>query len=193
MSKAILAVILAVLSWFTAESHADAEMAEALGARAYDRAEWPHWIDEDRDGQTTRQEVLAEESIVAPVWTPDERRVAAGVWICPFTGERVTNPHELDIDHLIPLAYAARHGGESWSRAQKRRFANDLSHPSHLVAVVARANRAKGSRGPASWMPDYDRCGYAQAWAFECMVHAPEGLACGLTDWRSIGRALREC
>ena len=134
---------------------------------AYDRGEWRHWIDEDRDCQDTRQEALIEES-VSPIEykDTDQCRVASGEWNGPYTGERFTDPSALDVDHMVPLGNAHRSGGWAWSEGSKRLYANNLSYEGHLIAVQNSANRAKGADGPEEWRPP-DRgywCQYATDW-----------------------------
>jgi hypothetical protein len=111
--------------------------------------------------------VLIAESEV-PVEFTDERhcKVRLGRWTCPYTGRVVTDPAELDIDHVVPLENANAAGGWKWSAVRKREFANYLTRPEQLVAVVASANRAKGSRGPDEWLPPNVpfRCRYVVAW-----------------------------
>ena len=47
----------------------------------YDRGEWKHWTDADRDCQDARQEVLIEESLEAVTFETDSKcRVATGSW-----------------------------------------------------------------------------------------------------------------
>ncbi len=137
------------------------------GPGRYVRDDWhARWIDADRDCQNTRHEVLIDESL-EPV-TLDARgcRVVAGKWLDPYTGRTFTDPRELDIDHLVPLAEAHRSGGAEWPRSRKRRFGNDLSSPDTLVAVSSRANRSKGARDPARWMPPNaaHHCEYVRRW-----------------------------
>jgi hypothetical protein len=133
----------------------------------YARRTWRHWIDADHDCQDTRDEVLIAESEV-PVEYADPRhcKVTRGRWTCPYTGNVVTDPAELDIDHVVPLENAHVSGGWRWSSERKRAFANDLEHPEHLIAVLARANRQKGSKSPERWMPPNRafRCNYIEAW-----------------------------
>ena len=57
------------------------------------------------------------------------------------------------IDHMVAFGNLHHSGGWTWSREQKRQYANDLSCDNHLIAVQAAANRAKGSRSPAEWTP----------------------------------------
>lgn len=133
----------------------------------YVRSDWPHWSDADGDCQSTRFEVLIEESAVEPTLSDDGCRVVAGRWLDPFTGVVVTDPSDLDVDHLVPLANAHASGGWAWDRELRRSFANDLDHPEALVAVTSSANRSKGSRGPDEWRPPATEfwCEYATGWA----------------------------
>ena len=134
---------------------------------AYDRDEWRHWIDEDRDCQDTRQEVLIEEAVSSVEYTDSDRcRVESGEWNGPYTGETFTNPRDLDVDHMVPLANAHRSGGWAWSEDRKRQYANDLYYGGHLIAVQNSANRAKGADGPEEWRPPDEGywCQYATDW-----------------------------
>ena len=133
----------------------------------YDRREWRHWTDEDGDCQDARQEVLIAESTVPVIYTEaDQCRVESGRWTGPYTGTVVTDPGDLDIDHMVPLANAHKSGGWMWSKERMSEYANSLAYPGHLIATTARANRSKGARGPDEWRPpnrDY-WCEYALAW-----------------------------
>jgi hypothetical protein len=133
---------------------------------AYNRAEWQHWIDADGDCQDTRQEVLIEESLVAPTLDARGCRVVSGMWRDEYTGAVFTDPSDLDIDHRVPLAAAHRSGGWAWDPARKRAYANDLRDPAHLVAVSGSANRSKSDRGPDAWRPPLRDSWwhYANAW-----------------------------
>ena len=134
----------------------------------YDRGEWRHWRDADRDCQDARQEALIEESLTPVVFkTEDECRVESGNWVGPYTGTEVTDPSKLDIDHMVPLANAHRSGGWQWDRDRKAEYANNLDYPDHLIATTSAANRAKGSDGPEDWRPPDESywCEYAIDWA----------------------------
>lgn len=169
---AVATLALLVTGCSAAESVAPfrrAPIAKHLGESAppYDRKSWRHWIDADRDCQDTRTEVLVAESL-EPVEFADAYhcRVRRGRWACPYTGRTVTDPAELDIDHLVPLQNAHRSGGWRWPPEKKAHYSNDLDHNEHLVAVLASANRAKGSKGPESWLPSNARfiCEYVREW-----------------------------
>ena len=134
---------------------------------AYDRDSWRQWVDEDGDCQDARQEALIAESR-SPVTFKSSRncKVASGTWVGPYTGVEFTDPSDLDIDHMVPLANAHRSGAWAWDAAEKRAYANDLSYAGHLIATSASANRSKGSRGPADWKPSLQSywCTYAVDW-----------------------------
>lgn len=138
----------------------------SVQAPDYNRKEWRHWIDEDRDCQNTRQEVLIQES-EEPVTYKNGKQcsVATGRWTDPYTGSVIVDPGLLDIDHVVALRDAHDSGGHAWDAEKKRAFANDLTE-AHLIAVHRSANRSKGSKGPDEWLPpnpEY-RCAYVEAW-----------------------------
>ena len=132
----------------------------------YDRELYEHWTDADGDCLDTRQEVLIAESQSPPKLDSTGCRVLEGLWFDPYTGQHVTDPSRLDIDHLIPLAEAHRSGARSWTPEERRLFANDLLHPDALIAVTAASNRSKGDRDPALWLPPNEsyRCQYVRQW-----------------------------
>jgi hypothetical protein len=131
----------------------------------YERKEWKHWIDSDKDCQDARQEVLIAESYEAVTYE-DERqcRVATGLWKDPYTGQEFRTPYDLDVDHVVSLRDAHDSGGYAWGSDQKEAFANDLDHPMALRAVAKGANRSKGSKGPDQWLPPNPefRCQFIQ-------------------------------
>ncbi|MDG5473219.1 HNH endonuclease family protein [Jeotgalibacillus sp. ET6] len=126
----------------------------------YSRDEFPHWIGQG-GGCDTRQLVLQRDADYFSGDCP----VTSGKWYSYFDGITVYSPSELDVDHVVPLAEAWRSGASSWTEAQRREFANDLSGP-HLIAVTASVNRSKGDQDPSTWQPPrYSaHCGYAKWW-----------------------------
>ena len=137
------------------------------GEVRYDRSEWKHWTDADRDCQDARQETLIAESTVPVEFkTGDRCKVATGRWIAPYTGTAVENPSDLDIDHMVPLYNAHQSGGWRWSAERKEEYANYLGYPGHLIAATASANRQKGADGPEEWRPPDETywCRYALDW-----------------------------
>jgi hypothetical protein len=135
------------------------EAARSSYSTLYDRDDWGGWIDEDGDCQNTRAEILIRDSQTQVSF--DGCRVVSGLWNLPYTGGSTTSASQIDIDHIIPLKWAHGHGGDRWSDARKRAFAND---PDNLLATSSSANRSKGAKGPDQWMPAINRCSYAQRW-----------------------------
>lgn len=120
-------------------------------AEGYDRDDWKHWTDEDRDGQDTRQEVLAAESLAATVVA--NGRIREGRWQSIYDGQEITVAGDLDVDHVVALAEAHQSGGWAWNALTKELYANDLRTADHLIAVSKGSNRSKGARDPAEWLP----------------------------------------
>ena len=159
----------------------------------YDRGEWRHWIDEDRDCQNARQEVLIAESTAAVTFqSGDQCRVESGRWQGPYTGEMVTDPMALDIDHMVPLENAHRSGGWAWDRERKREFANSLDYDNHLIAAIASANRSKGSKGPEKWRPPLESywCVYAVDWV---TIKRDWGLSVTEAEFAALSEMLATC
>lgn len=116
----------------------------------YDRDLFGGWNDADGDCQNTRHELLAALSTGPVTLTADDCRVVHGRWNDPYTNRIYSNARDLDIDHLVPLAYAWSRGAHRWPAQKRIAFAND---PVNLFAVDASANRQKGAAGPTEWMP----------------------------------------
>lgn len=132
----------------------------------YHRDRFGSWVDADGDGCDTRAEVLIAESRVRAQVDPAGCRVVAGDWLSAYDGYSTTDPSELEIDHVVPLAEAWRSGAWAWGPARRVAFANDLDEPRALAAVTAAANQAKRDRDPAAWQPSNRDawCDYADAW-----------------------------
>lgn len=119
-------------------------------SRQYSRSAFTHWTDDDSDCLNTRHELLNDLSTGPVTTTDDGCLVLRGRWNDPYSGEVFFDSSRLDIDHLIPLAWAWRHGAANWSSQERRKFAND---PVNLFAVKRELNRSKGAQGPQDWLP----------------------------------------
>ena len=142
-------------------------VADSAGCPKYDRKTYRHWIDEDRDCQNARHEVLIEESLSTVGFKSSKGcRVVSGSWNDPYSGRTITDATKLDIDHMVPLKEAHESGAANWSRERKRAYANDLDDPDTLTAVDRRLNRQKGAKDPAEWLPPNQAYQeeYARAW-----------------------------
>lgn len=92
--------------------------------------------------------------------------VAAGTLRDPYTNETVAFVRgekvgaSVQIDHIVPLAFAWDMGARDWPDPLRKRFAND---PANLLAVAGQANQDKGDLPPGEWMPPNTafRCQYA--------------------------------
>ena len=87
------------------------EVVAALDAGApYERTDYrgDGWRDFDADCLSTRHEVLVVESSVDAVLSADGCLIESGVWIDPWSDDRMTTAEEATIDHMIPLSGVRR-------------------------------------------------------------------------------------
>lgn len=150
----------------------------------YDRSEWRHWTGSPCNAR--------EKTLIAQgenVKTDDDCSIVSGKWVDPFGGETFTNSSKLDIDHVVPLSYAARHGGNGWSADRKEQFANDAIH---LVATSASENRSKGDSGPSDYMPPREEyhCEYSTIWVQTVEKY---GLSITEKDQKALEKGLATC
>lgn len=134
---------------------------------SYNRDDFKHWVDADKNGCNTRMEVLKLESTVkVTLKSGTTCTIAAGSWFSPYEGKTITSPGSLDIDHMVPLKEAALSGAYRWSPEARQAYANDLGYPGSLIAVRATTNRSKSDQDPTSWMPPSStyKCTYVAVW-----------------------------
>ncbi|MEU5825852.1 HNH endonuclease family protein [Streptomyces sp. NPDC047803] len=131
----------------------------------YERESFKHWVDEDSDGCSTRQEVLIAEAVTAPKQGA-RCSLTGGSWRSYYDKVEVTDARKLDIDHMVPLAEAWDSGAYGWTAKRRETYANDLGAERSLVAVTAKTNRSKADKDPATWMPPADSatCTYLVDW-----------------------------
>lgn len=148
-----------------AGTHAGYDRDRDFGAAWTDdqNTTWGH------DGCPTREEILHRDmkGIDFRAGTHD-CVVLTGLLQEPYTGRTVdfskSRPDEVQVDHVMPLAYDWAQGARHWTRARRLQLAND---PLNLLAVDGPANQAKSDSGPADWMPPNStiRCAYAVRFA----------------------------
>jgi hypothetical protein len=137
-------------------------VAEWSAMTGYSRDRFDHW-EAQGDGCDTRDQVLQRDG--QGVVVDADCRITGGTWFSVYDGQTLTDPGEVDIDHMVPLANAWRTGAAGWSDDQRAAFANDLDRP-QLIAVSASSNRSKGDQDPSQWQPPRREywCAYAQSW-----------------------------
>jgi hypothetical protein len=157
----------------------------------YDRDDWPTWSDADGDGCNGREEVLLRQAEGPVQVDPVGCTIIAGDWIDPYTGELLTDPADIQIDHVVPLSEAHRSGGYRWSDEQKEAFANDLDSP-ELLAVAGTVNQSKGDDRPDEWLPPDAgaHCDYAIRWI---EVKATYELSVVATERTTLDEILDGC
>lgn len=187
----------------TLTNPAQAESSSALGllgylsiapeskSSSYNRSAFKHWIDADKNGCDTRQEVLRAESKVRI--TPGRNcSITSGRWVSAYDNRTITTASSLDIDHMVPLKEAWESGASAWTSAQRQAFANDLGFDGSLIAVSASSNRAKGDKDPAQWKPSHRPflCAYAVTWV---QVKFRWSLTIDASESRALSSQLATC
>jgi len=124
------------------------------------------WVDTDRNGCDTRNDVLARD-LTAETFKPGTRDcvVLTGALADPYTPRAITfqrgqdTSSDVQIDHVVALSDAWQKGAQGWDGAKRTAFAND---PLNLLAVDGPLNAAKGDGDAATWLPPNKayRCAY---------------------------------
>ena len=134
----------------------------------YDREDFPHWSDAQEFGWDVSDNAcdVREAALIRDgedVVVGEGCDVESGRWLDPYTTRTYTDPLDIDIDHLVPLANAYRSGASDWDEAGRERYAND---PNNLLSVEDNANQEKGDKGPEAWKPPNRAvwCSYARRW-----------------------------
>ena len=130
----------------------------------YHRSAYGDAWDDDNDapgghnGCDTRDDILNRD-LVDKTYVSVKRcpnAVATGTLHDPYTDTTIAFQRgakvgeAVQIDHIVPLAYAWDMGASGWTFPERLRFAND---PANLLAVQGQANQDKGDSPPAQWMP----------------------------------------
>ena len=192
-----LSLAIAILAAFTGcsvEKRVTPVQQESIAVPAqispYHRKDWPHWIDADGDCQNTRQEMLIASSQI-PVEFKNARHctVVSGQWVGVYTGKTFTKPSDVDIDHIVPLAHAHRHGADKWTRDQRRVFANDFEN---LLVVDDAVNQSKGDQARDEWLPPRKEywCEYGKRWTY---IKEKYQLWIGAQEKETLGMLARTC
>jgi uncharacterized protein DUF1524 len=155
----------------------------------YDRDLFPHWIDADRNGCNTRQDVLIAEAFIAPQ-ADSSCRLSGGQWYSYYDDAYWSLTSDLDIDHMVPLAEAWDSGARDWNTEYLQGFANDLDDARSLVAVTDNVNQSKGDQDPAEWLPAVERCRYIGEWV---AVKIRWGLTVDEVEKTALAQQAEQC
>lgn len=143
------------------------------------------WLDVDYNGCDTRNDILARD--LENPFISSNCKVTEGTLHDPYTGNTiefqsgVDTSSEVQIDHIVPLAWAWRNGLYEASQEVRLEFAND---PVNLLAVDGPANMSKSDSGPADWMP-YNTgysCEYLVQFATVIHTYSDHGLGINNRD-----------
>jgi hypothetical protein len=159
----------------------------------YSRAQFGKaWVDTDRNGCDTRNDVLARDlrDVVR-----DGCTVKSGTLVDPYSGrvvQFVRGPEtsgEVQIDHVVALSDAWQTGAQQISVLKRVQLAND---PRNLLAVYGPLNEQKGDGDAATWKPPAraEWCAYGMA---QVQVKAAYGLWVTPAEADALRRLLATC
>ncbi|MGO4690637.1 HNH endonuclease family protein [Glaciibacter sp. 2TAF33] len=151
------------------------------------------WLDVDRNGCDTRNDILARD--LTAVVRSGPCKVLSGSFAEPYTGKIVDFVRGNDtstlvqIDHVVSLSNAWQTGAQQLSQAQRISLAND---PLNLLAADGRANAQKGDGDAATWLPAAKafRCTYVSR---QVSVKATYGLWVAPAEHDAMARVLSAC
>ncbi|MDH2443471.1 excalibur calcium-binding domain-containing protein [Amnibacterium sp. CER49] len=152
----------------------------------------PAWIDVDRNGCDTRNDVLRRDLTAT---TGSGCRVLSGVLHDPYTGRTIDfvrgqgTSTAVQIDHVVSLGDAWQTGAQRLPQARRIDLAND---PINLFAVDGPTNEQKGDGDTATWLPPVTsfRCVYV---AHQVSVKAAYGLWVTPAEQAAMARILATC
>src|SRR3954467_2407857 len=154
------------------------------------------WVDTDRNGCDTRNDVLARD-LSNETFKPGTRNcvVLTGTLADPYSGRSIAfqrgqgTSDDVQIDHVVALSDAWQKGAQGLSAAQRTAFAND---PLNLLAVDGPLNMQKGDGDAATWLPPTRgyRCAYV---ARQVAVKVSYGLWMTQAEKNAIATVLASC
>ncbi|MEZ3161250.1 DUF1524 domain-containing protein [Microbacterium sp. BWT-B31] len=160
----------------------------------YDRDQFgQQWLDTDRNGCDTRNDILArdltDETLSGPC------KVLTGTLADPYTAKTISfvrgqsTSAAVQIDHVVALSDAWQKGAQQLTADQRATFAND---PLNLLAVDGPANAQKSDGDAATWLPANKtfRCTYV---ARQVSVKATYGLWVTRAERDAIEQVLQTC
>lgn len=99
----------------------------------------------------TRHRTLKAQSTGAITYRDSDSCVIhSGRWFDLYTGQIFYYADSVEVDRLVPLNWALKHGAEFWHEARIKQFKND---DKNLFVISAKTNKQKGSKGALEWLP----------------------------------------
>ncbi len=154
------------------------------------------WVDTDRNGCDTRNDVLARD-LTAEQFRPGTHDcvVTSGVLVDPYSGTTISflrgqgTSEQVQIDHVVALSNSWQTGAQQWDDATRVAFAND---PLNLLAVDGSLNQSKGDGDTATWLPPDRayRCAYV---ARQVAVKLAYGLWTTAAEHAAMATVLTTC
>jgi Protein of unknown function (DUF1524) len=141
-----------------------AEVSARIRGYDYRRAAFGEaWTDDNtapggHNGCDTRNDIL-DRDLVDKTYVSIKRcpkAVGTGTLLDPYTNDIIAfvrgnqTGAAVQIEHIVPLAYAWDLGARNWTDELRVRFAND---PANLLAIGGQVNQDKSDKEPAAWMP----------------------------------------
>jgi hypothetical protein len=153
------------------------------------------WLDVDRNGCDTRNDILRRDLTGVVFADGSACRVAAGSFQEPYTGLSVNfrrgqeSSKAVQIDHVVALGDAWQKGAQQLTPRQRQSLAND---PVNLIAADGPANQQKSAGDAATWLPKNKafRCHYV---ARQISVKAAYGLWVTEAEKDAMKRVLDTC
>jgi len=153
------------------------------------------WLDVDRNGCDTRNDILRRDLSNVVFTEGSKCRVAAGTFHEPYTGQMVDfrrgqdTSKAVQIDHVVALGDAWQKGAQQLTPQQRQSLAND---PVNLIAADGPANQQKSAGDAATWLPKNKafRCHYV---ARQISVKAAYGLWVTQPEKDAMKRVLDSC
>lgn len=153
------------------------------------------WLDVDRNGCDTRNDILHRDLTKVGFTEGSKCRVASGAIVEPYTGRLVDfrrgpeSSKEIQIDHVVALGDAWQKGAQALTPQQRQSLAND---PVNLIAADGPANQQKSAGDAATWLPKNKnfRCHYV---ARQISVKASYGLWVTQPEKDAMKRVLDSC
>ena len=153
------------------------------------------WTDDNpapggHNGCDTRNDIL-DRDLVDKTYVSIKRcpnAVATGTLHDPYTNATIAfvrgekTGAAVQIDHIVPLAFAWDLGARNWTDEMRVRFAND---PANLLAIGGQVNQDKSDKEPAVWMPPNTRS--------SASTRCSSSRCCAATACRSTRRRPRSC